>query len=188
MAIRIGCGSWSDSEYRGVLYPRGLPPGDRLHAYSRIFDHVEVNSTFYGAPKPAAIAQWIAATPAGFLFDIKLHRVFSQSPAKAEANGKDDLLAYTLERLQPLVRARKLGVFLLLLSGRFVPGRHSLAELDGLIERLRPHRLAVELRDPGWIKGRERAKTLAYFRERAIAWVAVDMPRDAARCRAHARD
>ena len=176
MALRIGCGSWSDAEYTGVLYPRGLPPGKRLHAYSRIFDHVEVNSTFYGAPKPDALAQWIAATPAGFLFDIKLHRVFSQSPAKAQANGKDDLLAYTLERLQPLVRARKLGVFLLLVSGRFVPGRHSLAELDGLIERLRPHRLAVELRDPGWMKGRERAKTLSYFRERGIAWVAVDMP------------
>ena len=179
MAIRIGCGSWSDAEYTGVLYPRGLPPGDRLAAYAKIFRHVEVNSTFYGAPKPAAVQQWIAATPPGFLFDIKLHRVFSQSPAKAEANGRDDLLAYTLERLRPLADAGRLGVFLLLLSGRFSPDRHSLAELDGLVERLRPHRLAVEVRDPAWVKGRAREKTLTWFRERGVAWVAVDMPKGA---------
>ena len=179
MALRIGCGSWSDSAYTGVLYPRGLPPGDRLRAYAKIFGHVEVNSTFYGAPKAEALAQWIEATPPGFLFDIKLHRVFSQSPAKAAAGGKDDLLAYTLDRLQPLVRAKKLGVFLLLLSGRFSPDKHSLGELDGLVERLRPHALAVEIRDPAWVKGRLREKTLSHFRERGIAWVAVDMPRGA---------
>jgi uncharacterized protein YecE (DUF72 family) len=179
MAIRVGIGSWSDSEYRGVLYPRGLPPGDRLKTYATVFDHVEVNSTFYGAPKPAAVTQWINSTPAGFLFDIKLHRVFSQSPAKAEIHGQDDLLSYTLERLDPLARAHKLGVFLLLLSGRFSPDRHSLAELDGLVERLKPHALAVEIRDPAWIVGKERARTFAYFRERGIAWVAVDMPDDA---------
>ncbi len=179
MAIRIGCGSWSDAEYRGVLYPRGLPPGERLRVYATIFNHVEVNSTYYGAPKPEAVAQWIAATPPGFLFDIKLHRVFSQSPAKAAIGAKNDLLAYTLERLQPVRRAGKLGAFLLLLTGRFSPGRHALSELTGLVERLKPHRLAVELRDPAWMKGREREKTLAFFRETGIAWVAVDLPQEA---------
>jgi uncharacterized protein YecE (DUF72 family) len=177
VALRIGCGSWSDSAYTGVLYRRGLPPGDRLGAYAKIFDHVEVNSTFYGAPKPAAVTQWIEATPPGFVFDIKLHRVFSQSPGKAARDGKDDLLAYTLDRLQPLVRARKLGVFLLLLSARFSPGRNSLAELDGLVERLKPHPLAVEMRDVAWIKGKERARTPDYFRKRGVAWVGVDMPK-----------
>jgi uncharacterized protein YecE (DUF72 family) len=179
MAIRIGCGSWSDSAYTGVLYPRGLPPDERLRAYAQIFDHVEINSTFYGTPKPEAVKKWIAETPPGFLFDIKLHRVISQSPAKIAASGKDDFLAYALDRLQPLVRAKKMGVFLLLLPGRFGPGKHSLTELDGLVERLQPHALAVELRDVAWITGKEREKTFAYFRERGIAWVAVDMPKDA---------
>ena len=179
MAIRIGCGSWSDSAYTGVLYPRGLPPDERLRAYARIFDHVEINSTFYGTPKSEAVQKWIAETPPGFLFDIKLHRIISQSPAKIAAKGKDDFLAYALDRLKPLVRAKKMGVFLLLLSGRFGPGKHSLGELDGLIERLKPHTLAVELRDPAWVQGKEREKTLAYFREHGIAWVAVDLPKDA---------
>ena len=57
------------------------------------------------------------------------------------------------------------------------PGKHSLTELDALVERLRPFPLAVELRDPAWVKGPERARTLAAFRQRGIAWVAVDMPK-----------
>jgi uncharacterized protein YecE (DUF72 family) len=180
MSIRIGIGSWSDDAYRGVLYPPRLPAKDRLRAYAQIFDHVEVNSTYYGAPKPDTVKKWIAETPPGFLFDIKLHRVFSQSPRSAEKpQDKRDLLGYTLDRLAPLSEAKKLGVFLLLLTARFGPAKHSLAELDTLAERLKPFPLAVELRDPAWVKGNARAATLAALRERRIAWVAVDMPKGA---------
>lgn len=178
MSIRIGIGDWSDEAYRGVLYPPGLPAAERLRHYATVFDHVEVNSTYYGAPKPEAVKKWIDETPRGFLFDIKLHRIFSQSPRSAQpTEGKRDLLGYTLERLEPLKAAKKLGVFLLLLPARFGPAKHSLAELDTLVERLRPFPLAVELRDPAWVQGEVRAATLAAFRERKIAWVAVDMPK-----------
>jgi uncharacterized protein YecE (DUF72 family) len=177
-SIRIGIGSWSDDAYRGVLYPAGLAASERLRHYATIFDHVEVNSTYYGAPKPEAVNKWIAETPRGFLFDIKLHRVFSQSPkSAAKTEGKRDLLGYTLERLEPLMAAKKLGVFLLLLTARFSAAKHSLAEIDVLVERLRPFPLAVELRDPTWVSGAARKTTLAEFRARGIAWVAVDMPK-----------
>jgi uncharacterized protein YecE (DUF72 family) len=178
VSIRVGIGSWSDDAYRGVLYPPKLPAAGRLRAYAQIFDHVEVNSTYYGAPKPEAVKKWIAETPPGFLFDIKLHRVFSMSPRSAQpVEGKRDLLGYTLERLEPLVEARKLGVFLLLLTARFGPDKHSLAELDTLVRRLMPFSLAVELRDPAWVAGKARATTLAAFRDAGIALVDVDMPR-----------
>ena len=178
MSIRIGIGSWADDDYRGVLYPPQLPAKDRLRHYATIFDHVEVNSTYYGAPKPDTVKKWIGETPDGFLFDIKLHRVFSQSPRSAQpTEGKRDLLGYTLERLQPLMAARKLGVFLLLLTDRFGPARHGWAELDVLAERLQPFRLAVEVRDPAWVTGPEKAATLRAFRERGLTLVGVDMPR-----------
>jgi uncharacterized protein YecE (DUF72 family) len=176
MSIRIGIGSWSDDAYRGVLYPPKLPAKERLRAYAQIFDHVEVNSTYYGAPTPDTVKKWIAETPPGFLFDIKLHRVFSVSPKSAKpVDGKRDLLGYALERLEPLIEAGKLGVFLLLLT-RFGPDKHSLAELDTLVRRLRPFSLAVELRDPAWVEGATRAATLKACREAGIALVNVDMP------------
>jgi uncharacterized protein YecE (DUF72 family) len=178
MSLRIGIGSWADDDYRGVLYPPKLPAKDRLRHYATIFNHVEVNSTYYGAPKPDTVQKWIGETPDDFLFDIKLHRVFSQSPRSAQpTEGKRDLLGYTLERLEPLIAAKKLGVFLLLLPDRFGPARHSLAELDVLATRLQPFRLAVELRDPAWVAGPAKAATLKDFRERGLALVNVDMPR-----------
>jgi uncharacterized protein YecE (DUF72 family) len=179
MSIRVGIGSWSDDEYRGVLYPPGLPAKDRLRAYATIFDHVEVNSTYYGAPKPDTVKKWIAETPPGFLFDIKLHRVISMSPAKAAVPGKEklNLLDYTLERLEPLIAAKKLGVFLLLLPDRFGPDKHSLSELAGIARRLEPFPLAVELRDPAWALGQQRAITVKEMSELGIAWVGVDMPK-----------
>jgi len=177
MGIRVGIGSWADDEYRGILYPPGLPVKDRLRHYATIFGHVEVNSTYYGAPKPDTVRKWIGETPPGFLFDIKLHRVFSVSPKSANpVEGKRDLLGYTLDCLEPLAEAKKLGVFLLLLT-QFSPDRHALAEVDTLVRRLKPFPLAIELRDPAWVAGKARAATLRWFRDSGATLVSVDMPR-----------
>src|ERR1700761_4604746 len=174
MSIRIGIGSWADDDYRGILYPPRLKPADRLRHYATIFDHVEVNSTYYGAPKPDTVKKWIGDTGPGFLFDIKLHRVFSVSPKNANpVEDKRDLLGYTLERLEPLIEAKKLGVFLLLLSGNFGPEKKSIADLDTLVERLKPFPLAVELRDPAWLSTKRRVESLKEFRARKIALVCV---------------
>jgi uncharacterized protein YecE (DUF72 family) len=183
MAIRVGCGSWADQEYVGLLYPRGLPPAQRLREYAKWFNHVEVNSGYYATPRRATVQKWIAQTPAGFLFDLKLHRhllgsLAPREPAgRKEAGARRDLLAFLLQEVQPLVKARKLGAFLLLLPPRFGPDRNRLEELDVLVERIKPHRLAVEFRNRAWVQGRQRAATLGYFRERGISWVCVDMPK-----------
>jgi uncharacterized protein YecE (DUF72 family) len=193
MAIRIGIGSWSDQAYVGLLYPAGLPPAQRLGEYARSFDCVEVNSSYYATPRRAVVQNWVRQTPVQFLFDLKLHRNLlsslrksaappkvrkgGKSPARAAAKPGKDLLAYTLEQLQPLIRAQKLGTFILLLPPYFGPERNGLDELDILVERIQPHRLAVEFRNNGWVDRKNRAATLAYFRERGLTWVSVDMPK-----------
>jgi uncharacterized protein YecE (DUF72 family) len=179
MAIRVGCGSWADDEYAGLLYPRGLASAQRLREYAKWFDHVEVNSSYYATPKRATVLNWIKQTPPGFLFDIKLHRHLLSSISKPRPDdaAKKDLLAYLLGEVQPLIKARKLGAFLLLLPPHFRPGKNRLEELDVLVKRIKPHRLAVEFRNHAWVKGKQRAATLAYFRGNGITWVSVDMPR-----------
>jgi uncharacterized protein YecE (DUF72 family) len=175
MAIRIGCGSWADAEYMGLLYPKAFPPELRLCAYAMWFDHVEVNASYYAIPRREAVEKWIEQTPPSFLFDIRLPRAISQSPEKAGKDGR--LINILLQSLEPLVQTKKLGAFLLVLSPFFTPERHGLEELDPLIERIRPHLLAVELRHAGWVSDRLRASTLRFFRERMLTWVSVDMPR-----------
>jgi uncharacterized protein YecE (DUF72 family) len=139
------------------------------------FDHLELNAGYYSVPKSNAVQKWLDDTPPAFFYDVRLHRVISQSPEKSAREGR--LLSYFLESMRPLIDARKLGTFLLVLSPNFAPVRHRLEELDALIERLRPHPLAIELRHRAWVTGKKREATLGWFRERGVTWVAVDMPR-----------
>ncbi len=174
MAIQCACGSYADPDYAGLLYPKGLSPELRLSAYAMWFDHLELNASYYAVPKAASVCKWIEATPPNFFFDVRMHRVISQSPEKSARDGR--LLGYFLEGVQPLIEAKKLGAFLLVLSPNFTPERHRLDELDALVEKLRPHPIAIELRHRSWVEGKTRAATLGWFRERGVTWVAVDMP------------
>lgn len=173
MAIRVGIGSWGDDAYVGVIYPQGLPKSDRLREYAKSFSHIEVNSTYYAIPQPAAVAAWVNQTPEDFTFSVKLHRVFAQSPQKA---AEGPMITRLLSAMEPLIEAKRLKAFFLVLPPRFTPDRHQLDELDALTDKLDPISLAVELRDRAWVTGAERTKTLNYFRDRKLVWIAVDLP------------
>ena len=119
MGIRIGCGSWGDDEYVGLLFPKSLPTGERLTGYACWFDHVEINSSYYRTPRADATAKWVKQTPKSFLFDIKLHRAFSRNPAKvaAERLGHADPTLFTnlYSHVTPTMQqdaAERIGVLL----------------------------------------------------------------------------
>ena len=63
--LRIGTGGWS---YFNV------PNRDRLNAYSRVFDFVEVNSTFYSYPSFDRVRAWRTRVPSDFEFAVRCHR------------------------------------------------------------------------------------------------------------------
>lgn len=174
MAIRVGCGSWTDQDYVGLLYSKGTKPADRLRVYTHWFERVEVNSSYYAIPAASTIANWVGQTPPAFLFDLKLPRAFSDDPRHAAQSGA---LPALLRAIEPLGAAKKLGGFLLTLAPSFGPDRHRLDELDLVAKTLLPLApLAVELRHRGWIHDARRADTLAWFRERGLTWVALDLP------------
>ncbi len=195
--IRVGTSSWADPGFIAEWYPPGLSARERLTFYAQHFDVVEVNATFYGLPDRNTVARWAQATPDGFIFDIKLHRLLSRHTAQldslppdlrdraqTDARGRvrltDDLERAMAQRLlaelDPLREAGKLGVFLLQLTPAFAPGRHRIEELDGLVAALAPHRIAVELRNRGWVAGERAAKTFTQLSDRGLAFVCVDGP------------
>ncbi len=174
MAIHIGCGSWADDPYVGVLYPKGSPKTERLRLYTGWFDRVELNVTYHAVQPRERIAAWVDQTPPHFRFDVKLQQRFSEDPRSA-ASGP--LVETFLNSIESIVASKKLGAFLFTLAPRFGPARHRLDELDLVAEKFSPHApVAVELRDRAWIEGDARDTTLAYFRERQFAWVALDLP------------
>jgi hypothetical protein len=56
--VRIGCSGWSYDEWRGRLYPEGLPSRRWLERYAEVFDTVEVNATFYRLQKEKTVRDW----------------------------------------------------------------------------------------------------------------------------------
>ena len=83
-----------------------------------------------------------------------------------------------VEETAPLADAGKLGAYLVQLTPAFSPAKHSLGELDGLIDTLKPHRVAVELRNRNWLRDERRDDTLRWFADHGVAFVAVDAPPD----------
>jgi uncharacterized protein YecE (DUF72 family) len=195
--IRVGTSSWADPGFVEKWYPEGMPARERLPWYAERFDAVEVNSTFYAVPDPKTVERWARATPDGFTFDYKLHRLLSRHAARLDSLPKDlrdevevgergrvrltpeleaEVADRILEAVAPLADAGKLGAFLLQLTPGFAPRKSSLDELDPLIERLAPHPVAVELRHKGWVEGERAEETFRHLTEVGAAFVCVDSP------------
>jgi uncharacterized protein YecE (DUF72 family) len=82
--LRIGTSGWNypsgKGTWNGIFYPppRRRPKGfDELTFYAEHFDTVEVNSTFYGQPRPDVTRAWAGRTPSGFEFSVKLYQKFT---------------------------------------------------------------------------------------------------------------
>jgi len=78
--LRLGLTGWGEKAWVGRLYPIGTPSGGFLQAYSRSFESVELNSTFYAMPPSQVAERWRNTTSPGFRFMVKVPRLISHSP------------------------------------------------------------------------------------------------------------
>ena len=195
--VRIGTSGWSypsgRGTWNGTFYPprgtRGFRGSDELSYYAEHFDTVEVNSTFYRQPSAPTTARWVAQTPAGFEFSVKLYQAFTHvtpvgrgpvpdrtarpaSTVPQPAPGDADLFKAGID---PIAASGKLGPLL----AQFPPGFHcspeSLDYIAGLLDTLRGYPVAVELRHRSWSDaGAATADLLGRFQ---AAWVQIDEPK-----------
>lgn len=140
---RIGTQGWSVPGWQGLLYPTGLRPNRRLAIYARVFNSVEVNSTFYAIPSPQTVRGWYDDTPPGFKFALKAPRSITHEHRLRES-GRE--LAEFLAVAELL--GDKLGPILIQLPPGFGP-----AALPALSEFLRllpvdSMQFCVEVRHP----------------------------------------
>ena len=195
--ILIGTASWSDPGFVERWYPRKMAAHERLAWYAQHFEMVEVNSTFYSIPAGRMVERWCASTPDNFIFNVKLHQLFSfhstqrkllppelQRIAQTDAKGRvtkspelqDALLESFLRAMSILRSSGKLGVFLLQLSPAFSPRKHELVELEPLIEQVHDWPMAIELRNRNWVAGDQLRSTIDFLRKYQIGFVNVDAP------------
>jgi uncharacterized protein YecE (DUF72 family) len=166
--IHLGTSSWQFDGWRGVFYPEGLPRQDQLAYYVRHFDTVEVNTSFYGLPKPSTLVNWIDIAPPGFTFCLKAPRAISHDKRLVDCSAETLAFLDVLRSLGPAAAPALLQFPAALTRKRY--GKILADYLDWLAPQLGDLRLGVEVRAADLM-------TPAFARflaERGLALVLVD--------------
>lgn len=74
LEVYVGCAKWNKKDLKN-FYPRGVK--DELAYYSKHFNSIELNATFYGLFPPETFDKWYATTPQNFRFFPKLEQSIS---------------------------------------------------------------------------------------------------------------
>ncbi len=165
--ILVGTSGFSFADWVGPFYPPGMKSGEFLEYYSRHFDIVEVNSTYYRIPHPRVLSQMERKTPAHFRFIVKLNQAMTHERSIDPATYRE-----FLEVLEPLKAAGKYDGLLAQFPWAFRRGPATLDHLSALRERLPDEPLFVEFRHASWAD----AAVMPLLRERALGYCAVDEP------------
>lgn len=143
MPAWVGTSGWQYRDWRGPVYPAGVPPRRWLGLYARRFPTVEINSAFYRLPERATFETWAAGVPAGFVFALKASRYLTHVK---RLRDPDEPVRRLLDRAAGL--EGKLGPVLIQLPPTLV------ADTGALDKALAAFpggtRVAVEFRHPTW--------------------------------------
>jgi uncharacterized protein YecE (DUF72 family) len=176
--VRLGGQGWSEPDWNGVFYPRGLKTAARLGSYASAFEFVEIDSTFYAVPPAATVRKWRASVPPTFRFAAKVPRSVTHDPDPATGQPRQPLAGPGWqEQLAEFVETmRLLDDRLLALLIQLPPQWHwqpdRLAVLQRALEALpRDLRWAVEFRHRGWLN----AAVFALLREHGVAFTMQDI-------------
>jgi len=164
--VLIGCSGWNYADWRGTVYPRGLPQRRWLEHYAGLFRTVEVNNTFYRLPAREAVAAWAGQTPPDFAFAVKASRYLTHIKRLTTVGTGVERFN---ERIEPLLESGKLGPVLWQLPANF---RCDLGRLESALEQLPSGRHCFEFRHPSWFTKR----VYELLRERGAALVIGDDP------------
>lgn len=135
-----------------------------LEFYTRHFDTVELNNTFYKLPTEEALNSWRGGTPANFRFALKGSRFLTHMKKLKDAGQGIERF---FERATLL--GRKLGPAVFQLPPRWGV---NVERLEDFLEALpRGHRYAFEFRDESW----NRAEVFKLLRRHRAAYCIFDL-------------
>jgi uncharacterized protein YecE (DUF72 family) len=143
--LLLGTQGFAFDDWVGPFYPPGTASAGYLEAYARHFSTVEIDSTFYGPPRPSVVEGWAARTPDGFRFSAKFPQTITHDKKLEEAEEEARLFVHTMQGL-----GEKLAVLTLQFAYDFTPDL--IGRLDAFLGRLPSGpRYAVEVRNRRWL-------------------------------------
>jgi uncharacterized protein YecE (DUF72 family) len=157
---RIGTAGWSLPTKLGRS-------GTRLHQYSRIFNCVEVNSSFYRPHRIRTWAKWASETPDSFRFSVKAPKTITHENKLRTA---EYLLRDFLEQIKPL--EEKIGPLLFQLPPSLAFHPAVTEEFFAVLRTLYRGEIVVEPRNTTWFD----TTVEALLKKYGIARAAADPP------------
>jgi len=152
--IEIGCQGWNYDDWTTkadgvtVFYPRGTRSNEMLETYAKIFDTIEVDSTFYAIPASSAVENWYKKTPENFTFSLKMPQEITHEYGLREPSFS--IMEEFCERVSLL--KEKLGVILIQLPPNFEASKENAqAVREFLAELPKKIRFAIEFRNREWL-------------------------------------
>ena len=143
--LLLGTQGFAFDDWVGPFYPPETPKAAYLERYAERFATVEIDSTFYGTPRPSVVRGWYERTPLAFQFAAKFPRTITHDKKLVDAEAEADEFVDVMLGL-----GDKLAVLTLQFAYDFEPGH--LALLDRFLDRLpQGPRYAVEVRNRKWL-------------------------------------
>ena len=143
--LRIGCSGWSYKDWDGNFYPKDLPSTEYLGFYSKVFDCVEIDSTFYRTPLPTMVEKWHKNTPEGFLFSPKFPKKITHDH---KLENIESPLSWFYKSVSKL--GDKLGPIVVQLPPSIKVDKHK-EVMEEFLSRLDPkYSHAIEFRHKSW--------------------------------------
>ena len=144
--IYIGCAGWDYKDWIGPFYPKLLESHNRLGFYTKFFNVIEINTTFYSLPNFSVVQNWSEQVPADFKFTVK---VWQEITHKFKDANIEDSISQFFHRLSPL--KEKVYAYLLQFPPWFKYNEKHIHQLKYLISELpTENRYVIELRDNSW--------------------------------------
>jgi len=169
-SLHIGTMGWTYRDWSGTFYARDADRKDLLRYYARVFDALEIDSTFHFIPKPEVVAGWRDRTPAGFHFTAKMPGAITHERGLVET---EELLDSFLDSMAHL--GDRLGCLLVQLPPAFQCNPQTFNRVETFLGLLsaRDFRFAFEFRNPSWVK----AEVFDLLRAHGMAWTMQDYPK-----------
>ncbi len=139
--FHFGTLGWSYNFWKGNFYPKKLSSRMFLSYYSKIFNSVEIEGTFYRIPREESVLSWKEQTPEDFVFSIKFPQIITHIKMFKDCEEETSVF---LERVKLL--GRKLCCLLIQLPPTFKKEHFNF--LHGFLKSLpREIRYVVEVRN-----------------------------------------
>lgn len=164
--ILTGTSGFSFKDWQGVFYPENIKSSDWLQYYNKFFDVLEINSTYYGIPKPSVFDNMVKRTNDNFQFFVKVNKLTTHE------NSDDEVRAKLIDSIAPLKEAGKFSGFLAQFPWSFRNDEKNRHYLSNLADDYKGMNLYVEFRHKSW----NEESIFDFLKHNNLLFVSVDEP------------